>query len=175
MTESDAMPVRRGKSKRSWPRRFIIPVLRPFYVVLLAPIARPVARRLRVIFLTPVIEQMSAVRHELDSNLGSIVSTLQALEGRTRDAELVMRESLQRLQTETDALRASMARAENGEQRAHEDMQRLKADVESARQSIERLEGSTNDIRRDVNNEISAMGRSIRAVLASLSIASERP
>jgi predicted transcriptional regulator len=122
-----------------------------------------------------VIEQMSAVRHELDSNLGSIVSTLQALEGRTRDAELGMRESLQRLQTETDALRAGMARAENGEQRAHEDMQRLKADVESASQSIQRLEGSTNDIRRDVNNEISAMGRSIRAVLASLSIASERP
>jgi hypothetical protein len=68
-----------------------------------------------------------------------------------------------------------MARVENGEQRAHEDMQRLKADVESASQSIQRLEGSTNDIRRDVNNEISAMGRSIRAVLASLSIAGERP
>ena len=159
MIESDAMPVKHSTSERSWPKRLIIAVLRPFYVVLLAPIARPIIRRLRVVFLNPVIEQMSAIRHELE---------------RTREAELGMRETLQRLQTETDALRASMARVESSEQRAHEDMQRLKAGAESANQSIERLEGSTNDIRRDVNNEIAAMGRSIRAVLASLSIAGER-
>jgi chromosome segregation ATPase len=174
MTEPDAMPVKRSKSERSWPKRFIVAVLRPFYLVLFVPIARPIVRRLRVIFLTPVIEQMSAVRLELDSSLGSIASTLQALEGRTRDTELGMRESLQRMQREMDALCASMARVENRGPYAHEDMQRLKADMETASQTLQRLEGSTNDIRRDVNNEISAMGRSIRAVLASLSIASER-
>jgi chromosome segregation ATPase len=229
MTEPNAMPDRPG---RSWAKRLIIAVLRPIYIILLRPVARPIARRLRGFFLIPVTEQMGALRHdlaELDFKFGSIVSTLQVLEGKARDAEPGMQESLQPLQTEmvstlqvlegkardaeqgmqrlqteivstlqvleakardaeqgmqqslqrpqteTDALRESMQRVENAEQRAYEDVQRLKADVESIRQSMQGLEGSTNDIRRDVKNEISAMGRSVQAVLASLSVASERP
>jgi archaellum component FlaC len=235
MTESNAMPAKRDKSGRSWPKRVAIAVLRPCYIILLRPFARPLARRLRGFFLIPVTEQITALRHdlaELDLKFGSIVSTLQllegkardaeqgmqrslqppqtemvstlqvlegkardaeqgmqqslqrlqtgiasilqVLEGKARDAEQGMQQSLQRLRTETDALRESM-RVENGGQRPHQDVQRLQADVESVRQSLQRLEGSTNDIRRDINNEISAMGRSIRAVLASLSVASERP
>jgi chromosome segregation ATPase len=219
------------KPARSWPKRLIIAVLRPIYIMLLRPFVRPLARRLRGFFLIPVNEQIGALRHdlaELDLKFGSIVSTLQVLEGKTadaeqgvqqspqpqrtqmastlpvlegkapdteqgmqqrlqteivstlqilegkaRDAEQGVQQSLQRLQTETEALRESVQRLENGEQRAHEDVLRLRADVESACQSMRRLEGSTNDIRRDVNNEISAIGRSIRAVLASLSVASE--
>jgi chromosome segregation ATPase len=162
------------KPERSWPKRLIIAVLRPIYIILLRPFARPLARRLRGFFLIPVNEQMSALRHdlaELDLKFGSMVSTLQVLEGKAGEAEQGMQRSRQRLET----LRESMQQVEKGEQRAHEDMQRLKADVESVRQSMQGLEGSTNDIRRDVKNEISAMGRSIQAVLASLSVASERP
>jgi DNA repair exonuclease SbcCD ATPase subunit len=166
------------KPERSWPKRLIIAVLRPIYIILLRPFARPLARRLRGFFLIPVNEQMSALRHdlaELNLKFGSIVSTLQVLEGKAGEAEQGMQRSRQRLQTEMEALRESMQQVEKGEPRAHEDMQRLKADVESVRQSMQGLEGSTNDIRRDVKNEISAMGRSIQAVLASLSVASERP
>jgi chromosome segregation ATPase len=195
------------KPERSWPKRLIIAVLRPIYIILLRPFARPLARRLRGFFLIPVNEQIGALRHdfaELDLKFGLIVSTLQvlerkvgeaeqsmqsslrplqsemvstlqALEGKVADAEQGMQQSLQRLQTELEALRESMQQVEKGEQRGREDVQRLKADVESIGQSMQRLEGSTNDIRRDVNNEISAMGRSIQAVLASLSVASERP
>jgi hypothetical protein len=183
----------------------IVAVLRPIHIILLRPVARPLAWRLRGFFLIPVAEQMSALRHdlaELNSKFGLIVSTLQVLErngggaaqsmqrgsqplqtemvsalqalaGRVGDAEQGMRQSMQRLQTETEALRQSMQQVEEGEQRGH--VQQLKADVESIGQSMQRLEGSTNDIRRDINNEISAMGRSMQAVLASLLVASERP
>jgi prefoldin subunit 5 len=213
MTEPNAMS---DKPERSWPKRLIIAVLRPIYIILLRPVARPLARRLRGFFLIPVIEQMSALRHdlaELDLKFDSVVSTLQILEGKAGEAEQSMQWSLQPLRTEMvstlrvlegkardveQGMQQSLQRLEaemvsavqvldekardaqgmqpvgNGEQRV-EDVQRLKAELESVGQSIQRLEVSTNEIRRDVNNEISAMGRSVRAVLASLSVASERP
>lgn len=119
------MPATNDKSKRSWPERFFIAILRPFYAILFRPFARPVAWRLRRFFLAPAIEQIEALRRDLagiELKLGVVISS-----------------------------------------------------SEAARLNMQRLENSMNEIRREIQSEIAVTGRSIEAVLASLSVASERP
>lgn len=143
-----------NKPNRSWPRRVVVATLRPLYTIMIRPVARPLASRLRAFFLGPTNSQIVMLNRQLadfESKFEAIALNLQRLESKAHDVH----RSIQDLGAQTAADR--------------ERMRRLESHMEADRKSMQRLESNAIDIQK----EISAMGRSAEAVLTSLSVASE--
>jgi septal ring factor EnvC (AmiA/AmiB activator) len=116
------------KSSRSWAKRFVIAVLRPFYVLLLRPIMRPLAWRWRNFLLGPALRQMEMLQGTLASKLDGIESRLHATESKL------------------DGVAPGLQRLEQQVGEALQNAQRLEAGIKDIRNEISAIGRSTQDV-----------------------------